>query len=251
MPFVAKVQAWHSAAMDRVMDIDCDIRCPNCEYELTGLVDNRCPECGERFFIVKREQAVRQNGILDTDVSTFVGPLLGVVLCMFFSIESSLGALVGAAVLAAAVAYWTRCRDEVWQNERLRILLHAPNFAAVCFFESVLYWNTWTPVHVAVILLLGLAVGVLKRLPHVTAFILKVCAFALCAQAVHFWTVAMRLKLAGFVWTDFDWTVQPGGGQMAHAAMSVHGAIWFSAGLIANAVSLVLIAFFLRKRGGG
>ncbi|MFO0858296.1 MAG: hypothetical protein U0640_13185 [Phycisphaerales bacterium] len=233
------------------MDIESDIRCPHCEYELTGLTDNRCPECGERFFIVKREQAVRQHGILDTDVSTFIGPLLGVIFCVFLSVESSLGALVGAAVLAAAVAYWTRCRDEVWKNERLRILLHAPNFAVVCFFELVLYWNTWTPVHVAVILLLGLAVGVFKRLPHVTAFILKVCAFALCAQAVHFWAVAMRLKGAGFVCTDFDWAVYPGGEQMARAAMSVQGAMWFSAALIVIAVSLVLIAFLLRKRGGG
>ena len=25
------------------------LRCPKCDYELTGLKQNRCPECGERF----------------------------------------------------------------------------------------------------------------------------------------------------------------------------------------------------------
>lgn len=43
--------------------------CPNCEYDLTGLTEPRCPECGEPF---DREELIRWN---DPETRLF-GPLL-------------------------------------------------------------------------------------------------------------------------------------------------------------------------------
>ncbi|MCZ6836274.1 MAG: hypothetical protein O7G85_10905 [Planctomycetota bacterium] len=36
--------------------------CPTCEYDLTGLIEQRCPECGEPFDLerLEREQAARK-----------------------------------------------------------------------------------------------------------------------------------------------------------------------------------------------
>lgn len=42
--------------------VDRALRCPNCDYNLTGLSQHRCPECGKPFDLTElRRQAARQR----------------------------------------------------------------------------------------------------------------------------------------------------------------------------------------------
>ena len=50
---VATTFLWRETAVERAQRLgataECAITCPNCGYNLTGLTDTRCPECGARY----------------------------------------------------------------------------------------------------------------------------------------------------------------------------------------------------------
>jgi uncharacterized membrane protein YraQ (UPF0718 family) len=50
------------------------LSCPKCGYNMTGLYESRCPECGERYSLDQLYSAQRQGGIEDDEAAQVAAP---------------------------------------------------------------------------------------------------------------------------------------------------------------------------------
>lgn len=100
--------------------------CPSCEYDLTGLLERRCPECGRAF----DADELRRNPIVPPRVA--------------FERAGGWGKLVGLAVTWLTVlAAWPVFAAQVTRRGELR---HAGIFALACFGAtplSLLFGAEW------------------------------------------------------------------------------------------------------------
>src|SRR2546423_14424454 len=103
-------------------------RCPRCRYDLGGLRDSRCPECGLPFRIVDLIAAwrVKQDHAIDTrNVDMWLTGLLALAALYPTDLSEPVSVVWKAPLLAAlwtlAIVWYIRRADEL-QEEGHRLL---------------------------------------------------------------------------------------------------------------------------------
>ena len=104
------------------VEIDADLRCPHCDYDLRGLPTNRCPECGREFDVEELKEATRSTDLISTSglvALTLFAPVIVWIGRVFIQFKPEIGVLIffgtpGYLLIAMAASYVIACRPPLF-----------------------------------------------------------------------------------------------------------------------------------------
>lgn len=248
---VAKVQAWCLAAMDVRMSSVERIVCPACQYNLAGLPDGPCPECGREFSrsmfdMIEQVQAQNREEFwawVRASLRT-ISAVLAVVCTL--SAVSSLNE-VGAIALVICLT-WSLLsaahppyRGKVWNSLPIHIVF--PVIPALLFgwVAGTLHMQSWLTSHITCTVSIALALGATCTRFR-TAIVLSAVGIApLIIRAVWLTTHAIERRSKGWHWTDFDWGKPHQLSSREAASISTADALWLGPCLIVASVAVVVV----------
>ncbi len=198
--------------------------CLDCRYDLTGLFDGKCPECGVRFTHeqLQRVHAARleakrnrQRALLGLPLgllawlspfaAVFVGAALEIPLRGMPNARWYVALLSSVLMHAVCAAIWFRIRRGVWIADSYRVLGFAVPIVLMMpiVLETRLSWMACLGLTLYAALFAYLA---LKWSPLVSGVIL----IAVCAVPPTLWGVAMLVDAANQLgaahyWSNFDY----------------------------------------------
>lgn len=222
-------------------------RCEDCRYDLSGLADGKCPECGLpftrdalRYLFTIRERARLQRRNAAPRV------LLGTI-AILSSLLCGLGLRVGTAALLAAwtlgLAAWLAHGRRTWPvGAHLLVLYLVPLLLFAIVHAATPYGLP--VVAVAAILACAVSYTALRHEPLRAAFLIAILMIApalLLSAAL--WLMSASRAAAGHHWTDFDYPT-PTGWQAIPAPQGLRAAVWLLG--LASAVAVV-VAFYARR----
>lgn len=206
-------------SLDPDVPIEFQPTCVDCGYDLNGIPDGRCPECGVRFsrkgllrrFQEERRAAKERSEARFKRFRTFAGLIAIYGTVGFFTCASSVipfenvwvFSILLAAIAVAAVAYcaWM---DRAWMVRSHRLLIFLVPLIVMSFaYSAVPYRSVALPVIglCAVIV----AVLALRDSPLISAFLLfLIVALPLLAASLLLAAHAGRREMLGLTWTDWN-----------------------------------------------
>jgi hypothetical protein len=217
--------------------------CPDCSYDLVGLQDGRCPECGGSFTHVKLRklywarqamlQERRKAGItIAAGVTIFALPLL----C---SLNTTLGVAGALACWTIAAAIWFWFNRKTWIAHAYVVLgLNIPLVLMMLSLAATSYGRLWCMLLAAMVC--AVSVMALRWSPLISGLILILAgAFPILLLALAMYSQASIRIAGGHYWSDFDQPT-PTGWRALPAYQSVVVAKWI-AGFGVAVVIVVLI----------
>ncbi|MEM0982436.1 MAG: hypothetical protein AAGI17_00645 [Planctomycetota bacterium] len=131
-------------------------RCPSCQYDLTGLAQDRCPECGVKPLEYVRPRRVRKHEAAVGALS--VAGLISLLFSTFASISLPVlvGETVGAlwVVLALLIGPWivpaVIFAGAAWLDDQAEKAMEWPRWR-----YTLALWLAWTPIGLMMLAVLG------------------------------------------------------------------------------------------------
>jgi hypothetical protein len=232
-------------------------RCLDCGYDLSGLADGKCPECGLRFehaqlfeharLMKVRKVETRQRRARKIWELGLIASAIGFVMLLggrwsgiIFSAEAFLVAIAGWSVV---LLFWMFVVDRQWYLQAHRILGFAVPLVLVLVVVSATPHRWWSaPVTIGLVCVL--CVGALRGSPLVSAsFLLGFGALPLIGIGVLVWIHAATTIALGHGWTQID-KPTPNGWKPLLASEAMGIGRWIT---IAGVLIAVFIGFFARR----
>lgn len=208
------------------------VECPSCKYDLTGLPEGACPECGGAF---TREGLARMAREVEAakahwssrwtwaPVSACASVMMPIVTIALATREFC---LLGAIVVGVCAAWWTSSRRELWHARPELIRCLVIPVGMLCWFQYKSVPGLWPVACTAMIVAIEVGIVVVWTRPRLGRLIVLVacvpvaiCGMAMTAQAIHH-------SVVGYRWTDFNWQFVPLCGR-EYAAILVRDALWY------------------------
>lgn len=232
-------------------------RCLDCGYDLSGLADGKCPECGLRFEHAQLIQHARLLKIRKAEerqqrarkiwelglVAAAVGAVffLGSQWAGWICLPEAFVFVIGAWVLL--LAFWMRVVDRAWHLQAHRVLGFAIPLVLILVVVSATPHRWWSaPVTIG---LIGVVcVGALRGSPLVsTSFLLVFGALPLMGVGILVWLHAATTIALGHGWTQID-KPTPDGWKPLLASEAMGIGRWIT---IAGVLIAVFIGLFARR----
>lgn len=229
------------------------IECPACRYDLAGLPDGPCPECGREFsraMFDMIEQVRTQNreefwASLRASART-ISALLAVACSL--SAVSSLNE-VGAIALVICLA-WSLLsashppyRGKAWNSSPMHIVF--PVIPALLFgwVAGTLHMQSWLTSHITCTVSIALALGATCTRFRIALVLSAVGIAPLIVRAVWLTMHAIERRSKGWYWTDFDWGRPHQFSSRETASISTADALWLGPCLIAASGAVVIVLY--------
>lgn len=191
-------------------------RCLDCGYELSGLVDGKCPECGHSFTHARllahhelKMAALRDRRAWMKSTAAYV--LYGIAIfcsCYFSSAGTFAGMAVAAGFYVAMGAVgMVLLRTKIMLQQAILLILLVPLLHLSSGF-ALLDDGRW-----AALVCLGLCLGVVliavRGSPLLAGGIVVACGLFLCLWSLAVVVSARSGLAAGHYWSNFDHPTPP------------------------------------------
>ncbi|MFO0858295.1 MAG: hypothetical protein U0640_13180 [Phycisphaerales bacterium] len=234
------------------------MQCLSCKYDLSGLPDGVCPECGATFSLamfemmerVKAEKRAEFREMFRMSARNVLA-VVSVLLALFY-----VGSMdqVGAAVLLVCLLWSllaaTHSSEHGKRQSESPMLIVFPVIPAMIFgwVVGAMQLRAWIAPHFVCTLSVVLAVMSVCRNSQ-TAFVLGMIAIVpLHVRAVWMTLHAIVRRNKGWCWTDFDWSVPHQTSSRHAASISTDDALWLGPTLILVSTVLVVVVWIAVPR---
>lgn len=197
-------------------ELDFVPRCLDCGYELSGLEDGRCPECGHGFsharllahHELKMAELRDRRAWLKSSAAYVLYAVALICSCSFSSSGTFTGMLIAAGFYVAMGAVGVvLLRTKIMLQPAILLILLVPLLHLASGF-ALLDAGRW-----AALLCLGLCLGVVavavRGSPLLAGGIVVACGAILCVWSLVVMLSAWAGLRAGHYWSDFDHPTPP------------------------------------------
>ncbi|GEM_PF-1469517 len=222
--------------------------CPSCTYDLSGLPDGACPECGVAFSH-SQLAALAQSNAIRRSRRTSLAWLASFSLVVFMLSSGWISTLEPVMRLPAAFAslafvlYAIGIHEQFWINKWLRWgLVSMPLAAMACFSD----WNTFEQIVIVMgAMFFGIAIGFAIQHPRKAAWLITMAGIVLALRGLVMFLDGVTLHQQGFAWTDYDWPLSNHEGY--GKPILVSDALWFGPAQIVVAIGSFVLAWTLSR----
>jgi len=230
--------------------------CPDCHYQLSGLPDGRCPECGllfEHESLLRRHRALeaskaerrhRRKGQISRwalvcgAIGCFIGVTNG-----WLPLYSAWTFLIVFAGWVGALLYWTLRADKLWYLAAHRVLLFAPPLVIMMAITRAAPHRVWS-VPILIGALLIVCYVALRESPLVSLTLLMLfLVLPMGVMGLGVLAHAAEVQQVGAGWTELDKPTPDGWKPMLAVEAEQVGK-----GMIIGATLLVVVAALFARR---
>jgi hypothetical protein len=216
------------------------VECPTCKYDLTGLPDGACPECGGWFShqeLAQLDQA-KQRSSRDNAKLLRLGVVILIVLVVASGWASTLnhryepaGVLAMLALLIYALTMSAQPTLNKWLARGLvamPVLALASSPANDSFAQIIVLMGA---------IFCGIGVALAWLHPRIAVVLALIPCFYMAWIGVGITVQGLWRLVAGFKWTDYDWPFSAHDGY--GVGITARDGVWFGPIVIVLAVLLV------------
>lgn len=230
--------------------------CLDCGYELKGLPDGKCPECGLRFehealklhhaVLLEQRRESRARWKRQGWHVFFGAAALSMFICTvngILPIFSPITFVIAFVVWAGALIYWTKYVEPGWFVQAHRILGFVLPLAIMLLIVSGTPHRTWS-VPVTLAAMVGVCFVAVRGSPLVSSLVLLVAAIVpmmIAGMLIRHHAASILAK--GFGWTELDKPTTNGWKPLlASEALQIGLAME-----VASIAIACIVAFFVRR----
>jgi hypothetical protein len=217
--------------------------CPTCDYDLTGLPDGACPECGAVFRHAELMQPrVRREPAIGAWLVVFV------IMALVFSAARGVGSsdsggaiMLAGALVGLLLGTWVMVREDRWRNCPLVLAFVFAVFFGLFMLLRFATGSNWLISKSVMLALVGMSLPVLAARPRWGLPMIALSLVPMATRGAEMFANGLVISRQGYRWTNYDWNVldvMEGGGRGIEAVDAVwYGVVQLAAWIVIAAIA--------------